>query len=51
MLLPLQRPSPKLAHKLLEPYPIEKKLGLLNYKVKLPIGMKRLHPIFNVVKL
>ena len=45
------RPSPKLAHKFLGPYPIEKKLGLLTYKVKLPVGMKRLHPVFNVVKL
>jgi len=47
----MMRPSPKLAYKFLGPYPIEKKLGPLTYKVKLPIGMKRLHPVFNVVKL
>ena len=47
----MMRPSLKLTHKFLGPYPIKKKLGLLNYKVKLPIRMKRLHPVFNVIKL
>ena len=45
------RPSLKLVHKFLGPYLIEWKLGLLNYKIKLPIGMKFLHPVFHVVKL
>ena len=45
------RPSVKLTHKFIGPYLIEQKIGPLNYKVKLPIGMKKIHPIFNVVKL
>ena len=44
------RPSIKLAHKFIGPYLIEQKIGPLNYKVKLPVGMK-IHPVFNVVKL
>jgi len=44
------RPSIKLAHRFIGPYLIEQKIGPLNYKVKLPVGMK-IHPVFNVVKL
>ena len=45
------KPSVKLAHKFIESYLIEQKVGPLNYKVKLPIGMKKIHSVFNIVKL
>jgi transposase InsO family protein len=45
------RPSNKLSHRYLGPFPIEEKIGKNAYRLKLPLSMKRLHPVFNVVKL
>jgi Reverse transcriptase (RNA-dependent DNA polymerase)/RNase H-like domain found in reverse transcriptase/Integrase zinc binding domain/Chromo (CHRromatin Organisation MOdifier) domain len=45
------RPSDKLAHRYLGPYPIERKVGRNAYRLRLPAAMSRLHPVFNVVKL
>jgi len=44
-------PSPKLSHRRLEPFEIERQVGPLAYRLKLPHGMRQLHPVFNVVKL
>ena len=44
-------PSPKLSHRRLGPFEIECQVGLLAYHLKLPHGMRQLHPVFNVVKL
>jgi len=44
-------PSPKLSHRRLGPFEIECQVGLLAYCLKLPHGMRQLHPAFNVVKL
>jgi len=45
------RPSPKLSHRRLGPFEIERQVGPLAYRLKLPRGMRQLHPVFNVVKL
>jgi len=45
------RPSAKLSHHRLGPFEIEKKVGPSAYKLKLPFPLRRLHPMFNVVKL
>jgi len=45
------RPSQKLAHRYLGPYPVEKQVGSHAYRLKLPAAMSRLHPVFHVVKL
>jgi len=44
-------PSPKLSHRRLGPFEIECQVGPLAYHLKLPHGMRQLHPVFNVVKL
>jgi len=44
-------PSPKLSHCRLGPFEIECQVGPLAYRLKLPHGMRQLHPVFNVVKL
>ena len=44
------RPSRKLPHQHLVPFPIERKVGNNAYQLLLP-AMKCLHPVFNVVKL
>ena len=44
-------PSPKLAHRYLGPYVIQKKVGRNAYRIKLPTYMTHIHPVFNVVKL
>jgi len=44
-------PSPKLLHRRLRPFEIECQVGPLAYRLKLPHGMRQLHPVFNVVKL
>lgn len=41
-------PSKKLAAKKLGPYEIIRKLGPLDYELRLPTSMKALHPIFHV---
>jgi len=45
------RPSPKLSHRRLGPFEVEHQVGPLAYRLKLPHGMRQLHPVFNVVKL
>ncbi|GLB43148.1 putative retrotransposable element tf2 155 kda protein type 1-like [Lyophyllum shimeji] len=45
------RPSKKLSHRYLGPYTIERQVGPLAYKLRLPRSMSRLHPVFNAVKL
>ena len=45
------RPSRKLSHRRLGPFPIVKKVGNGAYRLKLPPSLSRLHPVFNVVKL
>jgi len=44
-------PSPKLSHRRLGPFEIERQVEPLAYCLKLPHGMRQLHPVFNVVKL
>jgi len=45
------RLSPKLSHRRLGPFEIKRQVGPLAYRLKLPYGMRQLHPVFNVVKL
>ena len=45
------RPSKKLSHRWLGPFPVEQKVGNGAYRLHLPAAMKRVHPVFNVVKL
>ena len=45
------RPSKKLSHQCLGPFLIEQKVGNGAYRLRLPAAMKRIHPIFNMVKL
>jgi len=45
------RLSPKLSHRRLGPFEIERQVGPLAYRLKLPRGMRQLHLVFNVVKL
>jgi len=47
----MTRPSLKLSHRRLGPFEIERQVGLLAYRLKLPHGLRQLHPVFNVVKL
>jgi len=44
-------PSSKLSHCRLGPFEIECQVGPLAYRLKLPHGLRQLHPVFNVVKL
>jgi len=43
--------SPKLSHHRLGPFEIERQVGPLVYRLKLPHGMRQLYPVFNVMKL
>jgi hypothetical protein len=45
------RPSWKLSHRRLGPFPIERRVSRNAYRLWLPFSMRRLHPVFNVVKL
>ena len=45
------RPSRRLSHHRLGPFPIVKKVRNGAYQLRLPPMMSRLHPVFNVVKL
>jgi len=45
------RPSPKLSHRRLGPFEIECQVGPSAYCLKLPHGMRQLHPVFNIIKL
>jgi hypothetical protein len=44
-------PSKKLGNLCYGPFKVEEKVGPLAYKLKLPQEMRRLHPVFPVVKL
>jgi len=45
------RPSKKLPHRRLGPYPVERRVGKYAYHLVLPPPMRRLHPVFNIMKL
>jgi len=45
------RPSPKLSHHQLGPFKIKCQVGPSAYCLKLPHGMRQLHPVFNIIKL
>ena len=45
------RPSRKLSHQRLGPFPVVKKVRNGTYRLWLPPSMSRLHPVFNVIKL
>jgi len=45
------RLSPKLSHRRLGPFEIKRQVGPLAYRLKLPHGLRQLHPVFNMVKL
>jgi len=44
-------PSPKLSHRRLGLFEIESQVGPSAYRLKLPHGMRQLHPVFNIIKL
>ena len=45
------RPSKKLAHRNLGPFPIVRRVGSHAYRLHLPRSLSQLHPVFPVVKL
>jgi hypothetical protein len=45
------RPSKKLAHRNLGPFPVVRRVGSHAYRLRLPRSLSRLHPVFPVVKL
>ena len=45
------RPLQKLLHRRLGPFVVEWWIRPMAYRLRLPHGMKQLHPVFNVVKL
>jgi len=45
------RLSPKLSHCRLGPFEVERQVEQSAYRLKLPHGMRLLHPVFNIVKL
>jgi hypothetical protein len=45
------RPSRKLGHRNLGPYPVERRVGHGAYRIKLPPSLQCLHPVFPIVKL
>jgi len=45
------RPSQKFSHRRLGPFVVEWRIGPMAYRLRLPHGMKQLHPVFNIVKL
>ena len=44
-------PSKKLLDHRLGPYPVKRHIGNYAYRLTLPPPMRRLHPVFNIVKL
>jgi len=44
-------PLKKLSHRRLGPYPVERRVGKYTYRLALPPPVRRLHLVFNVVKL
>jgi len=45
------RPLQKLSYRWLGPFVVERRIGPIAYRLKLPYQMKQLHPVFNIVKL
>ena len=45
------RPSKKLSHRRLGPYPVKRRVGKYAYRLVLPPLMRCLHLVFNIVKL
>jgi len=45
------RPLQKLSHRRLGPFVVERQIGPMAYRLRLPYRMKQLHPVFNIVKL
>jgi len=45
------RPSAKLSHKKLGPYQVEWQVESMVYRLKLLPAIKKLYPVFNIVKL
>jgi hypothetical protein len=45
------QPSQKLSHRFLGPYSVVHAVGKNAYRLRLPYSMRRLHPMFNVIKL
>ena len=45
------RPSRKLSHRFLGPFPVVRPVGKNAYRLRLPNSMRLLHPVFNIVKL
>jgi hypothetical protein len=43
-----KRPSQKLDHLKLGPFTIEEKIGRVNYRLRLPKNMHRIHPVFHI---
>ena len=43
-----KRPSQKLDHQKIGPFTIEEKIRQVNYCLKLPESMKRIHPVFHI---
>lgn len=43
-----KRPSKKLDHQKIGPFIIERKTGPVNYKLRLPESMRKIHPVFHV---
>jgi len=44
-------PSQKLLHQRLGLFVVEQQIGPMAYRLRLPHGIKQLHPVFNVMKL
>jgi hypothetical protein len=49
--IPTNRPSRKLSHRRLGPFPVVRKVGNNAYELRLPPSMSRKHPVFNVINL
>jgi len=45
------RPSKKLSHRFLGPFPVVSPVGSHTYRLQLPPSMSHIHPVFHVVKL
>ena len=47
----MKQPSQKLNHQKIGPFTVEEKIGQVNYHLKLPESMKRIHPVFHILLL
>jgi hypothetical protein len=45
------QPSKKLSHHWIGPFPVERHVRMNAYHLTLPLPMKHLHPVFNMIKL